>query len=105
MRYYPHALGHWIGMDTHDTPTVTTNTPIKPGCVLTVEPGLYFPNNDSDVPKSLRGIGVRIEDDVAMSPDTGEVEVLSGGLPSGRKEFEALVEQLRNSEAGGGTAK
>jgi Xaa-Pro aminopeptidase len=96
MRYYPHALGHWIGMDTHDTPTVTTKTPIKPGCVLTIEPGLYLPIDDLDVPKSLRGIGVRIEDDVGVTPDKGEVEILSRGLPTSRREVEDLVRGLRS---------
>lgn len=96
MRYFPHALGHWIGMDTHDTPTVRTTTPIKPGCALTVEPGLYLPSDDLDVPKSMRGIGVRIEDDVAVTPDKGKLEILSRGLPTGRCEVEEFVRQLRN---------
>lgn len=99
LRYYPHALGHWIGMDTHDTPTVSTKTPTEPGCVLTVEPGLYLPTDDLDVPKSLRGIGVRIEDDVAIVGG-GAVEVLSGGLPVGRCEIEALVRELREYKEG-----
>lgn len=94
VRYYPHALGHWIGMDTHDTPTVATKNPIEPGCVFTIEPGLYFPADDLAVPKSLRGVGVRIEDDVALG-GKGGVEVLSGGLPVGRREIEELVQELR----------
>mmetsp|Transcript_9838 Transcript_9838/g.15794 ORF Transcript_9838/g.15794 Transcript_9838/m.15794 type:complete len:447 (-) Transcript_9838:59-1399(-) len=94
-RYYPHSVGHWLGMDTHDTPTITTGAQMQPGCVFTIEPGLYFPADDLSVPKSLRGIGVRIEDDIAMTLDTAEVEVLSGGLPVGRREVEALVCGLR----------
>lgn len=96
VRYYPHSVGHWLGMDTHDTPTVATSTPIQPGCVLTIEPGLYFPVDDLAVPKSLRGIGVRIEDDVAVTPEKGEVEVLSKGLPVGRHAIESLVQDLRH---------
>ena len=95
MRYYPHSVGHWLGMDTHDTPTVPTTTPIQPGCVLTIEPGLYLPSDDPAVPKSLRGIGVRIEDDVAMMPETGEVEVLSRGLPTSVVGIESLVQELQ----------
>jgi Xaa-Pro aminopeptidase len=48
--------------------------------VFTVEPGLYFHAHDETVPPELRGIGVRIEDDVWIRPD-GEQEILSAGLP------------------------
>ena len=94
-KYYPHAVGHWLGMDTHDTPSVSTSTPIARGCAFTVEPGLYFPVDDEDVPKGLRGVGVRIEDNLAVDPETGAVEVLSRNLPTRRDEQEALLEKLR----------
>ncbi|MEV6368570.1 M24 family metallopeptidase [Micromonospora musae] len=52
---------------------------MAPGMVLTVEPGLYFHAHDTTVPPELRGIGVRIEDDILVTPDGSEV--LSRALP------------------------
>ncbi|MDA9097331.1 Xaa-Pro aminopeptidase [bacterium] len=94
-KYYPHSVGHWLGMDTHDTPSVSTSSAIAKGCAFTIEPGLYFPVDDPAVPKALRGIGVRIEDNLAVDPVTGEMEVLSAALPVGRREVEELVRELR----------
>ena len=96
MKYYPHSVAHWLGMDTHDTPTVATSNPLKPGCVFTIEPGLYFPEDDTEVPKGLRGIGVRIEDDIAVTLD-GKVEILSRDLPVDRSGIETLVGELRET--------
>lgn len=90
--YYPHSVGHWIGMDTHDVPSISGHTPLKDGVVLTIEPGLYLP------PKAhlgrYAGIGVRIEDDVLVTSDG--FEVLSGDLPIEAEEVEALVCELRS---------
>ena len=77
---YPHSVGHWLGLDTHDTPTVPHSRPLRQGVVLTIEPGLYIPL-DSDAPPEFRGIGVRIEDDILIGSD-GRPEVLSAPLPS-----------------------
>ena len=52
---------------------------MAPGMVLTVEPGLYFHAHDLTVPPELRGIGVRIEDDILVTPQGSEV--LSDALP------------------------
>ena len=57
--------------------------------------GLYFPADDEDVPRGLRGVGVRIEDNLAVDPETGAVEVLSANLPTRRDEQEALLGNLR----------
>ena len=92
--YYPHSVGHWIGMDTHDTPSISTSTPLQPGCVFTIEPGLYFPVHDPAVPKGLRGIGVRIEDNIALNLN-GETEILSKSLPVSRSGIESLVREVR----------
>jgi Xaa-Pro aminopeptidase len=78
-KYYPHSIGHWLGADTHDVPTVGIATPFELNTVFTIEPGLYFPPNDPDVPKELRGIGVRIEDDFVV--DRGGACALSAALP------------------------
>jgi Xaa-Pro aminopeptidase len=60
--------------------------------VLTVEPGLYFQLDDLTVPERYRGIGVRIEDDVVITPDG--YENLSAALPSEPDAVEAWVRSL-----------
>lgn len=89
--YFPHAVGHWLGLDTHDVPLVPAEQEFVPGTVLTVEPGLYLPAEPRFGPYG--GIGVRIEDDVLVT-DSG-AEVLSGGLPVASEEVEGLVQELR----------
>jgi len=88
MRFYPHSVTHWLGMDVHDTPSVPLSQVLEPGVALTIEPGLYFPDAP-DVPRSLRGIGVRIEDDVLVTPEGPEV--LSAGVPVEPDQLEALL--------------
>ncbi|MFQ5505879.1 MAG: aminopeptidase P N-terminal domain-containing protein [Planctomycetota bacterium] len=70
-RWYMHGFGHWLGMDVHDCGAYEngqgSSVRLKPGMVLTVEPGLYFQANDRKVRKELRGIGVRIEDDILVT--------------------------------------
>ncbi|GBG76873.1 hypothetical protein CBR_g23088 [Chara braunii] len=48
-KVFPHAVGHWLGMDTHDCDTVLLSEPLQAGVILTIEPGLYFPD-DPDIP-------------------------------------------------------
>lgn len=86
--FYPHSLAHWLGMDVHDCGDIKMDAlELQPGVVLTIEPGLYVP--DQDRFGAYAGIGVRIEDDVTCT-DSG-VEVLSSGVPSDPDEVEALV--------------
>jgi Xaa-Pro aminopeptidase len=66
-KYYPHLTSHFLGLDTHDV--ADYDLPLTPGMVLTVEPGIYV---------AKESIGVRLEDDVLVTPDG--VEVLSGHL-------------------------
>lgn len=70
-KYYPHGIGHWMGIDVHDqAPYKYENTqeiPLQKGMVLTIEPALYFHKNDTDIPSKYRGIGVRIEDNILVS--------------------------------------
>ena len=80
--------GHWLGMDTHDTGCVTHDEPMREGVVLTVEPGLYIPN-DPQLYGAYAGIGVRIEDDVAVT--AAGPEILSAGVPVAAHEIEQLV--------------
>jgi Xaa-Pro aminopeptidase len=68
---------------------------LEAGHVLTVEPGLYFQVNDRSVPAELRGIGVRIEDDVLVTEDG--VENLSAAIPRTADEVEAWVQRLAGS--------
>jgi Xaa-Pro aminopeptidase len=75
--------GHMVGLDVHDCGDASAEAYIdgvlRPGNVLTVEPGLYFQRYDDLAPAALRGLGVRIEDDVLVTPDG--CEVLSEALP------------------------
>jgi Xaa-Pro aminopeptidase len=86
--FYPHSVGHWLGMDTHDAPSVSHDLPLEDGVTLTIEPGLYIP----DDPRygHYRGIGVRIEDDVLIR-NGGGCDVLSASAPCGPDEIERLT--------------
>ncbi|MEU5722252.1 aminopeptidase P family protein [Micromonospora sp. NPDC047738] len=82
-RYLVCGIGHHLGLDVHDCGRAAAeayqDAVMAPGMVLTVEPGLYFHAHDLTVPPELRGIGVRIEDDLLVTPDG--MEVLSRALP------------------------
>ncbi|MBP2478113.1 Xaa-Pro aminopeptidase [Crossiella equi] len=82
-RYMVHGTGHFLGLDVHDCASSSAAAyhagNLEAGMTLTVEPGLYFHPNDETVPPELRGIGVRIEDDLLVT-DQGH-EVLSSALP------------------------
>jgi len=81
-KYFLHGLSHWLGMDVHDVGNI--RTPLAPGMVLTVEPGIYLPHE---------ALGIRIEDDVLVTADGHEV--LSAAAPRGPEEVEALMRQSR----------
>jgi len=70
-KYYPHGIGHWMGIDVHDeAPYKDENGKellLKPGMVMTIEPGIYLPKEDMSIPKKYRGIGIRIEDDILVT--------------------------------------
>ncbi|MBK6578192.1 MAG: aminopeptidase P N-terminal domain-containing protein [Sandaracinaceae bacterium] len=72
--FYMHRTSHWLGMDVHDVGSTFLNgapRPFAPGHVLTIEPGLYVAL-DATVDERFRGIGIRIEDDVAVTLDGHE---------------------------------
>jgi Xaa-Pro aminopeptidase len=100
-RYYPHSSGHWLGLDTHDqAPYVDERgnwLKLREGMVLTVEPGLYFMKNDTSVPAEYRGIGVRIEDDIAVKK--GAAEILTDGLPRYAAEIEREMKRYSKASA------
>lgn len=92
-RYTVHAPGHMLGLDVHDCGKARAAAypegTLEVGNVLTVEPGLYFQEDDLTVPAELRGIGVRIEDDVVVT--AGGCTVLSAGIPRAVEDVEAWV--------------
>ena len=92
-RFYMHRTGHWLGLDVHDTGDYKRAgkwRTLAPGMVLTVEPGLYIRAAD-DVPQALRGIGVRIEDDVLVTGNG--CEVITAGAPKGVADIEGLMQE------------
>ncbi|KAF3358741.1 hypothetical protein VdG1_05295 [Verticillium dahliae VDG1] len=64
-RLFPHHVGHYIGLDVHDVPGYGRRVPLKSGHCVTVEPGVYVPD-DERWPKHFRGLGVRIEDSICV---------------------------------------
>ncbi len=91
-RFYMHRTGHWLGMDVHDVGAYKLEgnwRPLQPGMVLTVEPGCYIRPAD-DVPHALWNIGIRIEDDVAITMQG--CEVLTGAAPKTVAAIEELME-------------
>ena len=90
--FYMHRAGHWLGMDVHDCGNYKIDgkwRQLEPGMVLTVEPGLYVAVNNEKVEPRWRGIGVRIEDDVAVT--RSGYEVLTSGLPKTVAEIETFM--------------
>ena len=90
--YYMHRTGHWLGMDVHDVGDYKVGGAwrvLEPGMVLTVEPGLYISPNAEEVDPRWRGIGIRIEDDVAVTRDG--CRVLTDGVPKAVEAIEALM--------------
>jgi len=80
VRFFTHGLSHWLGMDVHDVGN--RSAPLTPGMVLTIEPGLYLPDE---------GTGIRIEDDVLVT-DAG-FEVLTDALPRTTEQIEAVMKE------------
>ena len=95
-RYTLHGTGHMLGLDVHDCAQARKENyhegVLQPGYVLTVEPGLYFQTDDLTVPPELRGIGVRIEDDVVVTHDG--CRNLTEALPRDPDAVEAWMAQL-----------
>jgi Xaa-Pro aminopeptidase len=104
--FYMHRTGHWLGLDVHDVGTyrnlpvesvsptdsdatvATTWRQLKPGMVLTIEPGLYV-RPQKDVHEQFWHIGIRIEDDALVTPNG--CELLTRDVPVERAEIEALM--------------
>jgi Xaa-Pro aminopeptidase len=95
-RYSLHNISHMLGIDVHDCAKARAENykygKLEAGMVLTIEPGLYFQPDDLTVPERYRGIGVRIEDDIVITP-TGYTN-LSGAIPSEPAAVETWVRSL-----------
>jgi Xaa-Pro aminopeptidase len=92
-KYYMHRTSHWLGMDVHDVGAYAGDDgnprPLAPGMVITIEPGLYVPEDDQTAPAELRGVGIRIEDDILVT-ESGH-DVLTAGIPKTVDEVERLT--------------
>jgi Xaa-Pro aminopeptidase len=95
-RWMIHGTSHHLGLDVHDCAQARREMyldgELKPGMIFTIEPGLYFHQNDLLAPLEFRGIGIRIEDDVLVT-ETG-VENLSAALPRTAAEIEKWLAKL-----------
>jgi len=92
-QFYMHRIGHWLGMDVHDVGDYKVDDEwrlLEPGMVLTIEPGLYIPENCDTVDEQWRGIGIRIEDDVLVTKEGHEV--LTHAVPKEIDEIERLMQ-------------
>lgn len=91
-RFYLHSTSHWLGLDVHDVGSYRTADasprPLVPGMVLTVEPGLYVPEN-AEVDAAYRGIGIRIEDNLVVTAEGNDI--LTHGVPKDVVDIEALM--------------
>jgi Xaa-Pro aminopeptidase len=98
-RWTLHGTSHMLGMDVHDCGRASddayTEGQLAEGMVLTVEPGLYFQEDDLLVPEELRGIGIRIEDDILVTADG--YDNLSVALPRTSSDVEAWMANLMGS--------
>jgi Xaa-Pro aminopeptidase len=91
-KYIPHKTSHWLGLEVHDVGAYAFRSgprPLQAGMVLTVEPGVYIPTDANGVAAELRGVGIRIEDDVLVT--ASGAEVLTAALPTSASEIEALM--------------
>ena len=91
-RYYMHRVGHWLGMDVHDVGDYRVGGQwrvLEPGMVMTVEPGIYVAPGDNKVARKWRGIGIRVEDNVLVTPEG--CEVLTAALPRSVEQIEGLM--------------
>jgi len=91
-RFYVHNTGHWLGLDVHDVGEYTIDghsRELEPGMVMTIEPGIYINPDEAGVDECWRGIGIRIEDNIAITKD--KPRILTDGLARTTDEIEALM--------------
>lgn len=91
-KYYPHGIGHWLGLDVHDAGLYFVNgqpRALEDGMCFTIEPGLYIPEGDKLVPNEYRGIGIRIEDNILITSSSHDV--LTSLAPKEIKDIETTM--------------
>ncbi len=97
-RWMVHGTSHHLGIDVHDCALALRedymDAELRPGMILTVEPGLYFKADDELVPDELRGVGVRIEDDVLVTEDGHDN--LTGFMPHTSDEVEDWIARVQH---------
>lgn len=86
-KFCPHHVSHYLGMDVHDTASISRGIKLEPGMVFTIEPGLYVTMMNRTVPEEFRGLGIRIEDDALVGSD-GKIQILT----------EECVKEINNVE-------
>jgi len=91
--FFPHGIGHFLGMDVHDVTGETDmnfkQVPLPAGAVITVEPGIYIAQDNTSVDPKWRGIGIRIEDNILITAE-GPIN-LSSGIPKELLEIESMM--------------
>ncbi|EUB54570.1 putative Xaa-Pro aminopeptidase 3 [Echinococcus granulosus] len=97
----PHHIGHYLGLDVHDTSSISYSQRFEPGMVFPLEPGIYFPAEGGKVAvaKEFRGMGLRLEDDYVFTTD-GKAEKLNDCMPFKASDLESLI----RSHSGQGSA-
>jgi len=89
--FFMHGIGHYLGLDVHDVGDYKSkgqDKPLEIGMVITIEPGIYI-SSQADVPQQYKGIGIRIEDNIAIR-ENGNI-VLTNAVPKTINEIEALM--------------
>ncbi|KAF2073740.1 hypothetical protein CYY_004942 [Polysphondylium violaceum] len=91
VNYYPHSIGHYLGMDTHDTLDFGYGVYLEPNMIITIEPGIYIPLEDVNVPQEFRGIAIRVEDDVVIAKMGDSPIVLTKNAPKEIQHIESIM--------------
>lgn len=97
-RFYMHRTGHWLGLDVHDVGDYKVHDEwrvLEPGMVMTVEPGIYIAPDDDSVAAKWRGIGIRIEDDVAVTRKGHEI--FTNDVPKSVADIEKLMKKKKRA--------
>ena len=104
--FYMHRAGHWLGMDVHDVGDYKVHNEwrgLEPGMVMTIEPGIYVAAANTKVAAKWRGIGIRIEDDIALTQSGNDV--LTRDVCKSVADIEAHMRQSHAIPAVSGSAK
>lgn len=97
-KFYMHRTGHWIGLDVHDVGDYKVHDAwrvLEPGMVMTVEPGIYVAPDDETVAAKWRGIGIRIEDDVAVTRKG--YDIFTSDVPKDIADIEKIMKKKRSA--------